>query len=155
MSCVSRINGYGVDNMSTIEQNIRRISKNDDRYILLSNMPKIQNGEVHLFVKSIFKRKRWFDKYIQLGYLPSELVGSHDRTPYGLAGSRELDEYKNRLTDNTYLNYSYIRIISNTVVKNNLWKDELYLGDRIIIYELDYDGAYIQLTTDERAYLSL
>ena len=129
------INEYSVDTMSIIERNIGRIFKNDDRYILLSNMPKIQNGEVHLFVKSIFKRKRWFEKYIQLGHLLSELIESSDIKPYGLADSLELDEYKNRLNDNTYL-----RIISNTVVKNNLWKDELYLGNRINIYKLDYDG---------------
>lgn len=147
---ISGINAHGVDNMSIIERNIGRISKNDDRYILLSNMPKIQNGEVHLFVKYIFTRKRWFDKYIQLGYLLSELIESSDTKPYGLAGSRELDEYKNRLTDNTYL-----RIISNTVVKNNLWKGELYLGNRTNIYEVDYDGAYIQLTEDKCVYLSL
>lgn len=35
---------------------------------VLSSITPIINGKVDLFVKSVFKRKRWFDTYICIWY---------------------------------------------------------------------------------------
>jgi hypothetical protein len=207
----------GIESLSgetTVGFRIGSIPKDDLLYALLGDIQKIQDGEVHLFVKSIFKRKRWFDKFIQInGYyetrnktvsqakrILSDQDVSHEINLYGLDGCSDFEKYDNgsirfhpenllrRFSGETsnsyaitsrcarsyarfshchelrnchYIHYSYVRIVSNIVVKNNLWMDELYLGtsmynmDKIIIYELDYDNTYIQLTENDRVDLSL
>ena len=110
-------------------------TKNDIRYEILNNIPLIQHGQVALFIKSTFKRKRWFDKYIQFGYYQ---VLPEDRDNLNV----------NISSDNS----SYTHIVSNTVVKHKVWVNEPYLGN-VVIYELDYHGKYIQLTEEETMHL--
>jgi hypothetical protein len=83
---------------------------------------------------------------------------SHEINLYGLDGCNNFEKYNNGSI--RYI-HPYVRIVSNTVVKNSLWMNELYLGtsiynmDKIIIYELDYDNTYRQLTENDRIDLSL
>jgi len=125
------------DTLSYGERPIGRISKNDIRYEILNKVPLIQHGQVSLFVKSIFKRKRWFDKYIQFG---------------GFQGLQN-DVYKLNVNASSE-DVSCTHIVSNTVVKHKVLVNEPYLGN-VVIYELDYDDKYIQLTEEESMHLLL
>ncbi len=41
---------------------------------VLSRIPLIKNGTVELFVHSVFKRKRWFDKYIRISSCSEPII---------------------------------------------------------------------------------
>jgi hypothetical protein len=55
---------------------MRQLHRTDERYKCLLSIPRIINGEVELFVNSIFNNKRRFDKYIRIwyGYIDDETI---------------------------------------------------------------------------------
>jgi len=87
---------------------------------LLTNIPQIKDGKVELFVKSTYKRKRWFDTYICIWY-----GYEYDCDPYYY----DYTETKEEPEENRYV--------------------------KKVIYELDYDQSYNQLSDSEIEHLLL
>jgi len=128
---VTRYGGESLTGEMIVGFHIGSIPKDDARYALLGDIQKIQDGEVHLFMKSIFKRKRWFDKYIQIGgyyetrnkivsqakSILSDQDVSHEINLYGVDGCSDFKKYDNGSIRDIH---PYLRIVLNIVVKNNL-----------------------------------
>jgi hypothetical protein len=91
-----------------------------DHIELLSNIAPIIDGKVELFVKSVFKRKRWFDTYISIWY-----GYEYDCESY----CYDYEETKETPEENHYV--------------------------KKIIYELEYDQSYYQLSESDIAELLL
>jgi hypothetical protein len=76
---------------------------------VLSAIPPIKDGKVELFVKSIYKRKRWFDIYICIWY-----GYDYDSESYDYEETKEETRYVKK-----------------------------------VIYELEYDQKYYQLSEND------
>jgi hypothetical protein len=81
---------------------------------ILSTIPRIKDGKVELFVRSTYKRKRWFDTYICIWY-----GYDYDCDAY----EYDYEETKEEPEENRYV--------------------------KKVIYELDYDQSYHQLSDSE------